>query len=247
MNLIQTRSFQLAAYIRGDINSVKLALVLPGRLDTKDYAHMRSAADYLSSKDYYAVSFDPPGTWESPGNIDLYTVTNYHAAINELIEYFGNRSTLLVGHSNGGKLAMLVGTTNPHVKLFVAAMALNGPTTVDLPTATGEVNVSYRDIPPGTSRTSEQQKFELPFSYFEDQQQYDALEDLKKCTKPKLFFYGTKDVLSTPEQVQNMFEATAEPKEIHEVNSEHDYRLHADIMDEVNQTIGKFIEKYETV
>jgi hypothetical protein len=43
--------------MKGDQDAAKLALVLPGRLDTKDYAHMVSAVDFLSARGYLAVSF----------------------------------------------------------------------------------------------------------------------------------------------------------------------------------------------
>src|SRR3989344_7326448 len=104
--MIKTSSFELAEYQQGDTNSSKLALVLPGKLDTKDYPHMRSHVDFLAGKGYLAVSFDPPGTWESPGDISLYTMTNYLRSVNELIEHFGNKPTFVMGHSLDGALAM---------------------------------------------------------------------------------------------------------------------------------------------
>lgn len=245
MNIIQTASFQLAVYQQGNEQADKFALVLPGRLDTKDYAHMHSHVDSLAERGYLALSFDPPGTWESPGGIELYTTTNYLKAVDELIEYFGNKPTLLVGHSRGGSNAMLAGTANPHVTHFVAVMSHTGPTTVELPKAGEPTKISYRDVPPGTSRTKEQKAFALPATYFEDQAQYDATEALKDCTKPKLFFYGTEDVLVSRDDVRKVYEAAGEPKTIHELNTEHDYRLHPEIIDEVNEVIGKFLEKYK--
>jgi len=241
--IIQTKSFKLAIYAQGDSSSPKLALVLPGRLDTKDYAHMQSHVDYLASKGYYAISFDPPGTWESPGDIELYTTTNYLKAINELIEYYGNKPTLIMGHSRGGSIALLAGTTNQLITHIVAIMSHHGPTTVGLPKDKDTVKPSYRDLPPGTSRTTERKEFFLPHSYFEDQQQYDALDNLKVSTKPKLFFYGTEDVLVTSDSVREMYELSAEPKVLHELKTEHDYRLHPEAMDEVNRAIGQFLER----
>jgi hypothetical protein len=41
-------SLRLATYARGNEKAQKLALVLPGRLDTKDYTHMISHVDYLA-------------------------------------------------------------------------------------------------------------------------------------------------------------------------------------------------------
>lgn len=242
MNLVKTSSFELAVYVIGNENAEKLALVLPGRLDTKDYPHMRSHVDFLASKGYYAVSFDPPGTWESPGGIELYTMTNYLKAMNELIEYYGNKPTILVGHSRGGSMAMLGATTIPQVTHFVAVMSRPSssiPGDENEYMAKGK-NFSFRDTPPNNSEN--QVRFDLPFSYFEDAAQYNMSEDLKNCTKPKLFFYGRKDDLITPESVKEMYDYAAEPKQIHELESEHDYRKHPKIIEEVNRVIEKFLE-----
>lgn len=242
MEIIKTKSFELATISQGDKNAPKLALVMPGRLDTKDYAQIPSHLAYLAERGYFALSFDPPGTWESPGGIDLYTTTNYIKAIHELIGYFGNRPTLLMGHSRGGTLAMIVGAQNPHVTHMIAVNSGHGGRiTVDVPEP-GEVRVSYRDLPPGTTRTKQQKRFDLPYAYFEDGDQYDALDSLPNCHKPKLFFYGAHDELATPKEVRHMYEAAAEPKQMHELNTDHDYRLHPEVIEEVNKVLGGFLD-----
>jgi hypothetical protein len=38
-----------------------------------------------------------------------------------------------------------------------------------------------------------------------------------------------------------MYESASPPKEIHGLNSEHDYRLHPDIIKEVNEAIATFL------
>lgn len=244
MSLIKTRSFEIAVYTKGDENAARLAIVIPGRLDTKDYVHMTSLVDYLAGKGYYAISFDPPGSWESPGGSELYTTTHTLAAINELIEHFGNRPTALIGHSRGGSHAMLAGVANPHVTHLVAIMSHTGPTTVGLPGDPHDVYETTRDLPPGTSRTEERKPFTLPYSYFEDQQQYDSLSALQTCAKPKLFIYGTGDALVSKASVEKAFELAAEPKELLSLESEHDYRLHPEIIAQVNEAIGEFLERY---
>lgn len=123
MSFIQTKNYKLAVYLRGDVNSQKLALVLPGQLDTKDYPHMRSHVEYLSKRGYLALSFDPASTWESPGDYRLYTMTNYLKQINELVEYHGNKPTFVIGHSRGGSMAMLAGINNPHITCFASIMS----------------------------------------------------------------------------------------------------------------------------
>ena len=162
--IIKTKSFELAVLTRGDRNAKKLALLLPGRLDTKDYACFPNHADYLAELGFYVVAFDPPGTWESPGSIDLYTTTNYIKAVNELIEYFGNKPTLLMGHSRGAAVSIFA-YANSAVIGIVPVMANFGE-----PTAPGEEAVrkgyklSCRDLPPGISKTKEQKEFKLPIA-----------------------------------------------------------------------------------
>ena len=244
MKIIQTKSFKLAIITAGNQDSEKLAILIPGRLDSKDYAQNPSHIKYLASKGYLAISFDPPGTWDSPGDISLYTTTNYIKSINELIEYFGNKPTLLMGHSRGGTVAMLAGPNNEFVTHMVAVNSSYGGTIiVDVPNR-GETRISYRDLPPGTTRTKQQRRFDLPYQYFEDGSKYNALEGLKNCTKPKLFFYGTKDELSPYKVVKTMYDSASKPKMIHRLNTEHDYRLNHEIIEEVNDTLGEFLDKY---
>lgn len=243
--VITTPTFQLAAYVKGAADSARLAIVLPGRLDTKDYAHMRSHVDFLSEHGYLALSFDYPGTWESPGDIGLYTTTNNLRAIDELIEYFGSKPTLLMGHSNGGTLAMLAGTVNPAVTHIIAAMSgTGGPTTVGVPKPGEKAVLSLRDLPPGTTRTAAKKEFLLPIGYFDDLAKHDATEALRACTKPKLFFYGTQDVLINPRSIKKTYAVSADPKQLYELDSEHDYRLHPGIIKEVNRITGEFLRIY---
>lgn len=245
MKILKTKTFELAVYEKGDPNSSKIAIVIPGRLDTEDYVHNTSLVDFLASRGYFALSFDPAGTWESPGDIGLYTTTNLIKSVDELIEFFGNKPTILAGHSRGGTIAMLAGPKNPHVTHIIPIFSYYGAPSdpADERIVDGKV-ISYRDLPPGNEKTKEQKEFRLPLNYFEDGKQYNALVGLKNCAKPKLFFYGVEDNMNDPEDVKTAYQESAEPKEIHALNSDHDYRYHPEIIEEANQVIGKFLDKY---
>src|SRR3989338_7888190 len=159
MKILKTKNFELAVYEKGDFNSPKLAIAIPGRLDTKDYIHNTSLVDYLASRGYFALSFDPPGTWESPGDMSLYTTTNLIKSVNDLIEFFGNKPSLVAGHSRGGTIAMLVGPKNPHVTHFVSIFSYYGAP--ESPKKENIVNgkiVSYRDLPPGKVKNEQKKK-----------------------------------------------------------------------------------------
>ncbi|MBP6993690.1 alpha/beta hydrolase [Candidatus Woesebacteria bacterium] len=245
MDLIKTKSFQLATISRGDVHADKLAIMLPGRLDTKDYASCVSHIEYLAGKGYFAVSFDPPGTWDSPGGIELFTTTNYIKAVTELMDHYGNKPTLLIGHSRGGATAILAGATHPFVTSIVAIMASYGAPSLPKPESlkTG-VQIEYRDLPPGLQETPEQKWFALPLNYFKDGKQYNVVRSLQTCTKPKLLVYGTRDKFTKPERVKEVFKLIPEPKMLLEVNSDHDHRYHPEVIDEVNGAIGEFLLKY---
>jgi len=82
------------------------------------------------------------------------------------------------------------------------------------------------------------------FNYFQDGQQYKPLISLKKCIKPKLLFSGTDDEFYTPKEIQEIYGAVPEPKILHELDSEYDYRYHPEFIDEVNEIAGQFLDKY---
>jgi len=200
---------------------------------------------YLAGKGFYALTFDPPGTWESPGDISLYTVANYLKVIYELIEHFGNKPTFLMGHSRGATMSIFAGCTNPHVFAFAPVM----PSHID-GAFEGTVNEAWkqagvakhlRDLPPGGG--PKVKPFALPYSFFEDQIKYDMTDELSRCTKPKFFIYGNRDEGATPERVKAIYDIAAEPKELYELESDHNYRFHQNLIDEVNQVVGKFLDK----
>ncbi len=243
MSFIKTPSFTLAVYQQGDSSSEKLALVLPGRLDTKDYVHMRSHVDYLARKGYLAVSFDPPGTWGSQGGIELFTTTNYIKAVNELIGHFGNRQTILLGHSRGGSVSVLAGVSRPCVEAIIPIMAAYGP---PAPPKAEIIRdgffLEYRDMIPGDRETEEQVEIKLPLAYFEDGQKYITSQVLKNCQKSILLIYGTRDEFTKPEKAQAVFASIpGSNKQILELDSGHDYRYKAEMIVKVNEAIGEFI------
>lgn len=101
----------------------------------------------------------------------------------------------------------------------------------------------FRDLPPGDKPTpvSEQRRFDLPYRYLEDAQQYSTEKAVKDCTKPKLFIAGAYDTQTPLEQVKQTFAVAAEPKQFIEVPSYHGYRYSKVGIAEINKLIGKFV------
>lgn len=245
VEIIKTSTFELAVYIKGNKDAKELALVLPGRLDTKDYTHMRSHVDYLAKLGYLALAFDPPGTWESPGSISKYTTTNYIKAVNELIRYFGKTTALLFGHSRGGAVAALVGASNPSVSGIGLLMANYGaPTAPSQDAVMKGFDVSFKDLPVGLGGDIGKRRFELPLTYFEDGKKYDQLLVLKRCIKPKLLVFAKKDRFTPLDEARRISLEVPEPKLVRELDCGHDYHRDTKMIDRVNRIIEEFISKY---
>jgi hypothetical protein len=51
-------------------------------------------------------------------------------------------------------------------------------------------------------------------------------------------------VLVPPEVVRTGFKLSSEPKELYELDGGHDYRRYPDKIEEINEIIGAFLEKY---
>jgi len=243
MKLVKTVSFELAIYEKGDPNSKKLALVLPGRLDTKDYIHITSLVEKLAQLGFYAISFDPPGSWESSGNYSAYSTTNYLTATNELIQKLGNRPTFLAGHSRGGANAMLASAANDCVKGLALIMAsyanASAPMSGDI--KNGEY-ITTRDLPPGHDKNAPRKEMKLSLDYFKDSKKFKPVQALQEFTGPKLLIAASQDEFTPPNSVKNIYDKLSEPKEYIEIDSYHDYRFSTVALKAVNDAVTKFVQ-----
>lgn len=234
---IQTKSFDLAVYRQGDDSAERLAIVLPGKLDSKDYANMRGHVDFLARSGFLAISFDPPGTWDSGGDIAEYTMTNYILAIEEIIEYFGNKPTVAIGHSMGGSMAMFAAINSPSVIGFAAIMS---PYKFDHLVNRIEGATSRRDLPDNPRK---ERIYNVPKTFFEDVLTYNAAEGLRALKKPKLYISGTDDSTITPQTITEIFEISSDPKELICLNSDHDYRHNPKVINEINTILLEWLKR----
>jgi len=187
---------------------------------------------------FLALSFDPPGTWESPGDISLYTTTNYLKAIDELIKHFGNKPTFIMGHSRGASISMMGASRNSKIMAYAAVMPAISRESITSKFA----NVSFRDLPPGGGEKVK--KFELPESFHEDEMNYRLTDDLLKYNKPKLIIAGAHDQIIPPNKIRKMFDSLSDPKQFTLIHWDHNYRHSSEKIEEVNQLLKNFLQKY---
>jgi len=244
MQTLKTLHFKIAANISGDAKASKLAVLMPGRLDTKDYVNFVSHAAYLSKRGFLVVAIDPPTSWDSPGELSNYTTTSYVQAVNDIISYFGNRPSLLLSHSRGGATAMLCSKNRVVSGVVLVNAAYGNPSSPDPTKIENGMLVEYRDMPPGNFRTEQQKRFDLPLAYFEDGAQHDPVKALQEFQGPKLLVVAAEDEFTSVSRVKGVFDSLTDPKEFLEINGTHDYRLYPDEIEVVNTALEKFITKY---
>jgi pimeloyl-ACP methyl ester carboxylesterase len=207
----------------------KLAVLCPGFLDSKDYAGLVALAEALCKKGYTAVRLDPTGTWESEGDIEEYTNTQYLDDIKHVLDHMLTEheytEVLLGGHSRGGQMSLLYAARDSRVTKVLGIMPSSGRTLVGARRDEWEaqgVSVSKRDLPENPEETCE---FRVPFSHVLDREQYAVSEDIQNVTAEVYLVAGEFDTLVLPKDVRWLYDLAPEPKHFLEIQGVgHDYR-----------------------
>jgi putative redox protein len=225
----------------------KLAILCPGFLDTKDYAHLKNLAERLCEQNYTVARFDPTGTWESSGKIEDYTTTQYLDDIKTSLDFmfakYEYKNILLGGHSRGGQNSILYAARDQRITMvlgiFPSAGRIGGSRRSDWEKL--GVSVSFRDNPQSLNRV----EFRVPYSHVLDRDKYDALGDVKNIHCPIIFFAGEKDEIVDPEDVKKLYDNANHPKSFVVIEDiGHDYRFNEREIELVNQKVLEEINKF---
>jgi pimeloyl-ACP methyl ester carboxylesterase len=230
-----------------DMGTDKLAILCPGYLDSKDYAHLVALANMLAARGYVAVRLDPTGTWESGGEISDYTTTQYLEDIRTVLEFMLGeddfKQVLLGGHSRGGQLSILYAARDNRISTVLGIMASTGKPYSDDDEEKWEkegVRISQRDLPSDRERRKE---FRVPFSHALDKNRYNGFEDIIKIHAPVILIAGELDDLVTPEETRELFDKANEPKKMAVIaNIGHNYRLNDNEIEIVNGKISELLD-----
>lgn len=232
----------------------KLAVILPGFLDSKDYPSLVQLGKDLSKLGFTVVRFNPTGTWDSGGNMEEYSVSQYLKDIQCVVDQMvlkNNRpfkEIIVLGHSLGAMVSILYGVRNDRVSVVVAIMP---PQTFVRPEnfqdrvvnwKTEGFKVSTRDLPGNRSKTVE---YKIPFSFVEDAMRYDALRAVSDLHKPLLLLVGDLDDLISPKHVKEIYKQANGPKKFIVLKGMgHDYRLNDEEIPIVNRHIIDFLKEH---
>lgn len=219
---------------------MKLALLLPGYLNSPDYLDMMVFEKRLLKLGYSVERIDPCGLWKT-GNVDTYTVTNYLSTIKKAISKYKNKNLeeiLVLGHSLGGFVSILAGNRFREITKVVSLCA---PATISKSVFKYGVDGfrnSKRDLPENSSKYRE---FNVPKSFVDDGVKYSAIEDVRSLKKPLMILIGMKDTSVLPEITEEIVKVANNPYVVRLKDTGHSFRRSNRETNLVMDEIEKFL------
>jgi len=219
---------------------MKLALLLPGYLDSPDYLHMRVIENRLNKIGYTTKRIDPCDLWKT-GEVDEYNLTNYLKNIQDIIDFYKHQNleeVVLVGHSFGGAVAIIAGSRYQEVLKVIALCPAVSFNKSDNKWNENGKRFSKRDLPNDPSKFRE---FNIPMSFVKDRNKYSISDSLKKLNKPLMVLIAMKDDKVLPEEIEIALKNIHNPCVIKMENMGHNFRGSIKEVDIVADKIEKFL------
>lgn len=223
------------------LRSEKVAIVCPGYLDSMGYPHITSLQTDLADNGYTAVSFDPSGTWSSGGVIGDFNMSQYIEDIHSIKSYMKTKMTcsyiLLIGHSMGAYVSLYYSSICSDISSVVAIMP-----PVSMSKKTEKNNLWKENGIRNSIRihpiTREKVIFDVPYSAFENASEYILADHITSVKIPKLFISGSKDMITPPQGVKELYSQSQEPKKYIELeNVTHNYYEKPELISKINSEI----------
>jgi len=224
----------------------KLAIILPGFLDSKDYPHLVDLDNEFKKLGFSTVRLNPTGTWGDEQNITKYSISQYLEDIDEVINQSGKQDRIvLAGHSLGGTVAILYAASHENISTVIAIMS---PATYLRDENWQKIvkwqkdgfKISVRDLP---GDKNVMKKFILPYDFIEDSKKYDVIKEILKFTGNMLLIAGEQDDCVTFDQIQEIYDHANQPKSLKLIrNIGHDYRHNKNEIKIVNKEVVDFIK-----
>ena len=221
---------------------MKLAILLPGYLDSPDYSHMTVFEKRLKELGYVVERLDPCNLWKT-GDVNNYSVTNYIKQIKDRIDYYRSQhpdEVVLIGHSLGGFTSILTGNLFPEVTKIVALCPPSSIENLGRKWENKPSRISKRDLPNDVSKYRD---FDVPLTFVEDARKYSALDAVHEIKKPLMIFIGMADTLVGPRETEKLVSNAINPHVVRMEGMGHDFRHSEKECIIVMAEIEKFLEK----
>ena len=219
---------------------MKLALLLPGYLDSPDYSHLVIFEKRLKEIGYIVERLDACNLWQT-GDVINYSITNFLQQIKDRIDFYKNQNPdeiLLLGHSNGGFTAIIAGSKFPEVTKIISLCPPPDKTGSEIKWKNG-LRVSKRDIPNNPNKYRE---FSIPISYLNDALQYSAVDEIKNINKPLMIFIGLDDQIVPPVETEEIITVANNPYVVRLKGIGHDFRHSPKQINLIADEIVKFLK-----
>lgn len=220
---------------------MKVALLLPGYLDSPDYLHLITFEKGLKKLGYTVERLDACNLWRT-GDAENYTITNFIKQIKESVEFYKTQNPeeiVLIGHSNGAFTSIVAGARIPEVTKIVSLCPPPDKEGSEYKWVNG-VRVSKRDLPGDPTKFRE---FAIPDTHIKDAIQYSAVEDVKNIHKPIMIFIALDDTVVKPEWTEEIVSNANNPYVVRQPNMGHDFRNSQEECNIVMAEIEKFLSK----
>ncbi len=219
---------------------MKLAILLPGYLDSPNYTHLVTFESRLIKLGYTTERLDPCRLWET-GETRQYTVTNIIKQIHDkIVEYKTQHpeEIILIGHSLGGFISIIAAGLIPEVNKVISLCPPSSIENLGKKWEKKPSRISKRDLPEDSSRFRE---FDVPLSFVEDARSYSAIDTIKKINVPLMIFIALADSSVNPVETEILVSNAVKPYVVRQPNLGHDFRKSQAECDLVMDEIERFI------
>lgn len=222
---------------------LKLALLLPGYVESPDYRHLVVIDSLLTTMGYTVIRVDACHLWQT-GDGQNYTTTNYINQVKKIVESYLTRKPteiVLVGHSLGSLVALQVGNAYQQI---VKIICLSPPVHLDKSDHkwVNGFRISKKDLP---DRPSEFREFTIPYSFVEDRKQYSMSGSLKNNKKSLLIIMGEDDPSIV--EFQSLVDDLNLSNFIKIKNMDHDFRQSDKLCNQVALEIKNFLSQISKI
>lgn len=219
---------------------MKLALLLPGYLDSPDYLHMIIFEKRLKELGYTTERLDPCNLWKT-GDVNNYSITNYIKQTSDRIKYYKNQNPkeiVLIGHSLGGFVSIIAGSRNSEVTKIIALCPPPNRIKSKADWNGKKFRHSKRDLPDNPMQF---RSFDVPYSFAEDGLQYSAVNEVKNIYKSLMIFIALDDDVISPELTEKIVKNAKNPYVVRQPNMGHNFRKSEKECNLVMAEIEKFL------
>ncbi|MCB9813154.1 MAG: hypothetical protein H6772_01975 [Pseudomonadales bacterium] len=221
---------------------MKVALLLPGYLDSPDYLHMISFEKRLRELGYTVEILDPCHLWET-GDTKNYLITNYIKQVKDRVNFYSKQNLeeiILIGHSLGGFTAIVAGARISEVTRIISLCPPPDRIGPSLRWEKDKSRHSKRDLPNNSEKF---RFFDIPYAFVTDGMQYSAANEVKNIHKPIMIFIALDDKSIPPTDTERIVANAKNPHVVRQPDMGHDFRLSQDECDIVMSEIEKFLNK----